>query len=189
MRVPGVENRSHIYKTPRTTRLVFDRHALVDLTIDLPPQEAVRLRPEIPITRLDLNRVPEHVSAGAGVGSASSSIRPIPTLLGGTIVFEDLIDKQIVLHPGQPLYVHPIQDAQLLQVALDKERITFTLRATVAGLKTGHSGQRNLMPNRLQYLESQDWAKFAAGVITALLAVLTILVPWAQKRRESRSCD
>jgi hypothetical protein len=183
IQVPDFGNRSQNFDTPRTIRLAFDRDA--DLMIELRGDDPVRLRPEISVTRLDLHRLPQHVSVSDRDGTASSAdsgVRPISTLLRGTIIFDDLANQQAVLHPGQQLFVHPIGNAELLDVVLGKEHISFTLQGTVAGLKTGSAGQRNLMPDRLQYFQNQDWAKLGGGVLSALIALLAALAAWSSRR-------
>ena len=184
-RVPNLGAHSHIYSTPRTMRLVFERDALTDLTIELREPKEARLRPDISITRLDLHRLPQHVAVGvvgSTASSADSGIRPIPTLMGGEMILEDVTDKPRALYSGQQLFVRPIVDAQLLQVVLGDGRIGLILRGRVAGLRTGHAGQRDLMPTWLQYLQNQDWAKRAAAGISGLIGLLTALGTWPARK-------
>jgi len=180
IRLPEFGSRSRTFDSPRTIRLAFDRDT--DLTIELRSGEEIRLSPEIPVSRLDLHRLPQHASLANPPGKVDSGVRPIPTLIGGTLVFDDLPDRRIDLYPGQHLFVQPIRDAQLLHVALGKDRVGFILQATVAGLSTGHSGQRNLMPDRLEYFRNQDWVKAAAGIIAALISLLGALANWSSRR-------
>ena len=179
--VPGSSGLRTFAKA-RTLRLAFDRDA--DLTIELRRDKDARLSPAIPITRLDLHRLPQYASVAIPEAQVQSGVRPIPTLISGSIIFEDLPNKRTDLFRGQYLFVRPIHDAQLLHVVLGKEGITFTMQGTVAELRTGPSRQRDLMPNQFQYYKDHDWVKVTAAILTSLLTIIGGFAAWFSPDRK-----
>lgn len=185
VRVPEFRDTMPFLDTPRPIRLVFGRQA-ADLALEVRGDEAVRLRPEMPITHLGLQRVPQHTWAGSAddaARSTDSGIRTTSTLISGTIVFERLPGKQVSLHSGQKLVLAGLKDAQLLDAVLERDRIHFTLRGTVRGLRLEQdSAPHDLMPNRIEYLQGQGWVTLGFAGLGLLLSLLGVIAQWQSWR-------
>jgi hypothetical protein len=153
--------------TPRAIRLVLGSRP-VDLAMDVLPPAEPRLAAPLPVSRLQLYRIPEQVPAGTRAISAPA--RPVSTILAGALSFDELEGKRVDLQPGQDLVVESLAEAQLLQVALKPDRIGLGFRGKVARLESGLEPLGwSLMPRRVEWILAQPMTRFALSALVVVL--------------------
>jgi hypothetical protein len=106
--------------------------------------------------------------------------RELSSILGGSVLLEDLNSREVKLGPGQSLRF-ATSEMEVPHLALERGGIRIRFSGAVEGMSTGTGQQRNLMPRMLERLAKSPALLLIGSTVLTLFGYLLGLRKWLQK--------
>jgi hypothetical protein len=169
----GMPSHERHYAAPRPVLMQASSGVIdVDLTIADPSQP--EFSPQLLASDLSFSRIEEFRTQDRTL------IRPLSTILSGTLFLEALDGRRQEVRPGEALRFEQ-SEGLIRTLALDPRNthIAVKFRGRVRGMRVGWSdAQRSLMPSQLEWLQARHGFYLLWGSTLYLFGLVASLLRW-----------
>jgi hypothetical protein len=177
MAVPGVTEglRSYDFGRSGGTVEIGSQKDILDLDFVLGETAEATFYTQVPVESLVFIRVEEFD------GSQRSLVRPLSTLLGGSLSLKSLNGEKHELSAGEQIRFEA-SEGRIDTLQLKSDRLILKFSGTVSGIKIGEGeASRNLMPNLLEWLKARRPLSLVWGATLFAYGLFINLLRWYRR--------
>ncbi len=158
------------YSSPKAIRMQpASKQIILDFSLPDGTQEAFSF---LPAQDFIFYRIEEYI------GTDTSLIRRIPTILSGAFYFAELNGQKYALREGEDLRFNA-SEGQIRALKLEKNQLSLKFHGDVEGMTTGWEKTRlGLMPTWLVWLRAQHGFALLWGTTLFLFGVVSQVIRW-----------
>jgi hypothetical protein len=157
---------------PEPITLIADSSGIVDLDITFRDLARQNIAVQVPVRELGFMRMDEFGARDVQL------VRPLSTILSGTLYFESLNGVAHTVRPGERLRFAKAE-GEIRSLRLHEDRLSILWAGRVSGMHTGSDDRpRNLMPTWLDWLRARHGLSLLWGTTLYLFGIFLGVWRW-----------